>query len=296
LIDDTDSDALLPEIILSNDSGDLVVLVEGDLDVAYISEVALPSACVVNGRGKPRILAELDAILDSQIPVLVLLDRDFDETTGVARDHPDVFYTRRYNLEAELLLDEEVFGEIWHLNLRATHRNSIDAAAALKICEDVATRIGHVRFLSVTHGLYLNLERFPIERVVQPSTPVAEIECDHEAIIHLALARSPSSPWLRRRKRRMADGHLARAAKRIGKYLNDAPEIPAIEYASGHDVGRVLNYLLSRLRQRGVPSASELEWQALHEARKSNGGSLARRLASRAREHGYEVAATPVDG
>jgi len=290
MIEELEDESLIAEVIMSHDSGQLVVVVEGDLDSAFVSELALPGAAVVIARGKRRILAELDAILRSGTPVLFLLDRDFDFEMGQAHTHRSVVYTERYNLEATLLLDRAIFDRLWELNLRPNHRVVVSPADGAAICEQIATMIGKVRFVSVSSGIGLNLDEFPIRNIIDLKQAPRDVKTSEDSVILHSLTRSGKSRWLLRRRKIKEDGYLERAHLHIRRELRRSCS-PGVNYVSGHDAARILNLLLQMIRRTGVPSASELEWQALHEAKNTPNNSLAVELRNRASERGFAVLA-----
>ena len=272
---------------MSHDGGQLVVIVEGDLDEDFVAEHVLPKASVVNARGKPRILAVLGEILVSTIPVIVLLDRDFDFELGKAIEHPNVLYTDRYNLEATLLLEPQVFQRLWHQHLRRAHRAQLAWKEGLSICEQVAKCIGDLRFVSMRLDLGLLLDQFPTAHLLDPSSPPAELAVRTAEVVDLTLMRSSQSVWVARRRARKADGFEIRARKFL---LREIRRVQApTDSHSGHDVSRMFNALLVRMRRTGVPSAQELEWQAGHELSTldTHGVSLVQRMQKRSAELGY---------
>lgn len=288
MLDELDAESLVAEVVLTFDAGLPVVVVEGDLDEAFISEFALPGVAVVNARGKPRIVDVIEAILLLDIPLLVLMDGDFDRQLGTAIEHPDVIYTDRYNLEASLLLEEQVFSGIWELNMRPKSRATVSPHAAYDFCVSNAIKVGKVRLASARNLLGLDTSRFPMEHAINETSLHGECELDVVKVVDITVCRSNNSSWVKRRRRAKEEGYVIRARKTILAHVRklelvgDSDELCLI---SGHDVSRLANLLMARLKKT-VPSAGEIEWQSLHEAKKLDSIPLLQSLRHRASSKG----------
>lgn len=265
MIDDLDAESLVAEVIMCYSGHGAVLVVEGDLDEEFAEEYLLPEGSVVNARGKSRIIAVIDKLISLRVPVVVLLDRDFDIELGAAISHPDVIYTDRYNLESSLLLDPAVFRRVWALHIPRNLRVSVDSNEALHTCETVADTIGRLRFVSVKLQLELAMDGFPVEPVLRRARASVCCEVDLDELVALALRRSKNSEWVARKRRRKHDGHMERACKEVARRFAQVDRESCCDFCSGHDAASVLSVLIAGLRNRGAPSATDLERHAVRE-------------------------------
>lgn len=264
MIEDLAEGSLVAEVLMSSEGRLLVVVVEGDLDERFLADWLDGGQCViVNGRGKGRILGELDDIEGCVASCSVLLDRDLD---GIAQPEVTsniVVYTDRYNLEATLLLSPQCFSLVWKLHAKASDHDLGDLARV--VCEDAAQAVGVMRLASIVEDFELKLSGIPTTKFTELGGP-GLMTVDRAAAASIAIVRSGGSRlWVNTSRRHKHDRvatieacgrRLTRAVKKYEKRYIGA------DVCSGHDVAVALNRLLSAHCHHGTPSATDLEWHA----------------------------------
>lgn len=261
MIDALDENSLINEIVMSSEGRKLVLVVEGDLEILFFEPRVITSeVSVVNAHGKPRVLAAAQAIDTLNDVVVVLLDKDFDEHREECIDGARFVYTPKYNLEAQLLLEEGVFETLWTTHISISRPAHV-VEDARECCVKAATVIGALRLTSQAGNYGLSLSSLPFHEIAEGP------ECltiSFPKLIEECLHRSRDSRFVANMKRR--DGNSSfehRSIRRLDKEVQATlARLTDFDLVSGHDVSAALNSICSRVRKSGFPSTRDLEMQA----------------------------------
>jgi hypothetical protein len=152
-----------------------ILVVEGESDFNLTSDFMASSTLqIVVGYGKLSLLqaAQLAAPEDERIHFLV--DADFDRLTGSVDSYSsNISATERYDLYMDLYM--QMPSILTRIVARYLKETAVDAIDAISHAVTSAVKLGRLRFLSVTEGIDLNLEGFPLHAVM-PKDMTAEID------------------------------------------------------------------------------------------------------------------------
>ncbi|RZQ61622.1 DUF4435 domain-containing protein [Amycolatopsis suaedae] len=213
-----------------------IVLLEGQDDQQALDiHIDEHSATSINCFGKPNVLRAVGVADEVKMArVLAVVDRDWDDKLGGLSSSPNIVYTEHYDLDATMARVDGVLDRVAHANgSKEVIQDDLSLSAYASISEVViaaSSKVGLLRFLSVSRNWELNMREFPIVEVLDYAAGNCGV--DPVRLVSLAMRRSKEATALEN------DVLVAFVEA-------DFEEVDRYYYCCGHDLRAVLAALIN---------------------------------------------------
>jgi len=223
--------------MLKTDDDRVILLVEGENDVAVLAGHIDDSACnLLPGYGSSVVIGAMKIVEEEVLDgVLALVDQDWRGLLTPLPASANIFFTDQPDLDATIFhmsgpLDR-VVANFSDTRKRIAHLQRIDADSPWEIAVRLALPIGVLRYISERDGMELKLRDFPVESALA----LDSASIDVRRMCEVAISRSRSTSVY-------VPGDVAQMVEQL---LSDL-EHERVRYCSGHDLARCLSAVMRK--------------------------------------------------